>query len=109
MPDKSAIVELEARVRRLLDDHRRLSELCAELTAQRDDLQTANRALQQRVAELRNELAKLRLAEGMEGSGRNRSKARARVNRLMREVDRCIALLELSELTQTPASGRTER
>ena len=33
------------------------------------------------------------LAEGLAGGGRNRERARARVNRLVREVDRCIALL----------------
>lgn len=109
MPDKSAIVELETRVRRLLDDHRRLSDLCTELTAQRDSLQAANRTLQQRVSELQTELTKLRLVEGMEGSGRNPAKARARVNRLMREVDRCIALLELSEPKPAPTDERTER
>ena len=39
----------------------------------------------------------MQLAEGLSGGGRNRAKARARVNRLMREVDRCIALLEKPE------------
>ncbi len=36
----------------------------------------------------------LQLAEGLAGGSRNREKARARVNRLMREVDKCIALAE---------------
>ena len=63
MADKSVITNIEARVRQLIDDHKRLSDLCAELT------------------------------EGLAGGGRNREKARARVNRLMREVDKCIALL----------------
>ena len=38
MADKSVITNLEARVKQLIDDHRRLSELCAELTAQRETL-----------------------------------------------------------------------
>lgn len=109
MPDKSAIKELEARVRQLLDDHSRLTELCAELAAQRDGLKAENRTLQQRVSELKNEIARLQLIEGFAESSRNRDKARARVNRLMREVDRCITLLELSELTQAPAGGQSER
>ena len=40
-----------------------------------------------------NLAAQVRLAEGLAGGGRNRERARARVNRLVREVDRCIALL----------------
>ena len=35
----------------------------------------------------------MQLTEGLAGESRNREKARARVNRLMREVDKCIALL----------------
>ena len=36
--------------------------------------------------------ARMQLTEGLAGGGRNREKARARVNRLY-EVDKCIALL----------------
>ena len=63
MADKSVIQNIEARVRQLIGEHRRLSGICAELTAERDAL------------------------------GKQHA-PRARVNRLMREVDKCIALLE---------------
>ena len=93
MADKSVITNLEARVKQLIDDHRRLSELCAELTAQRETLRAEKRTLEERVRELDGELARMQLTEGLAGESRNREKARARVNRLMREVDKCIALL----------------
>ena len=93
MADKSVITNIEARVRQLIDDHKRLSDLCAELTAQRDTLRSEKRTLEERVRELDAELARMQLTEGLAGGGRNREKARARVNRLMREVDKCIALL----------------
>ena len=92
MADKSVITNIEARVRQLIDDHKRLSDLCAELTAQRDTLRS-ERTLEERVRELDAELARMQLTEGLAGGGSNREKARARVNRLMREVDKCIALL----------------
>jgi len=38
-------------------------------------------------------LPRMQLTEGRAGESRSREKARARVNRLMREVDKCIALL----------------
>ena len=78
---------------RLMDDHKRLSDQCAELTAQRDSLKAENRTLQERIRELDGELSRMQLTEGLAGGSRNRDKARARVNRLMREVDKCIALL----------------
>ena len=46
MAEKSVITNIEARIRQLIDDHKRLSESCAELTAQRDNLKAENRTLQ---------------------------------------------------------------
>ena len=89
MADKGVISNIEGRVRQLMDDHRR-----ASLTAQRDALRAEKRSLEERVRELDAELARMQLAEGLAGGSRNREKARARVNRLMREVDKCIALAE---------------
>ena len=105
MADKSVITNIEARVRQLIDDHKRLSDLCAELTAQRDTLRSEKRTLEERVRELDAELARMQLTEGLAGGGRNREKARARVNRLMREVDKCIALLG-QPLAADDAGGR---
>lgn len=93
MADKSVIANIEARVRQLIDDHKRLSALCAELTAERDALRVEKRSLEERIKVLDAEVARMQLAEGLAGAGPNRAKARARVNRLMREVDKCIALL----------------
>ena len=94
MADKSVITNIEARVRQLIDDHKRLSDLCTELTAQRDTLRSEKRTLEERVRELDAELARMQLTEGLAGGGRNREKARARVNRLMRRwtsASRCWA------------------
>ena len=42
MAEKSVITNIEARIRQLIDDHKRLSESCAELTAQRDKIGRAS-------------------------------------------------------------------
>ena len=82
MADKGVISNIEGRVRQLMDDHRRVSELCASLTAQRDALRAEKRSLEERVRELDAELARMQLAEGLAGGSRNR------------EMDKCIALAE---------------
>lgn len=105
MTDKSVIVNLEARMRALIDDHRRLATLCGELTAQRDSLLSENRSLQERIRDLDAELQRMQLTEGLAGTSRDREKARARVNRLMREVDKCIALLGRPD-TAAPGGGQ---
>lgn len=71
--------------------------LCRKLTAERDALKEEKRALEQRVRDLDRELSKLQLSEGLAGGKADKEKARARVNRLMREVDKCIALLNKAE------------
>ena len=65
MADKSVITNIEARVRQLIDDHKRLSDLCAELTAQRDTLRSEKRTLEERVRELDAELARMQVTEGL--------------------------------------------
>lgn len=93
MADKSVIITLESRVKQLMDDHKRLSEVVRELTAEVVRLKGEKRALEEENKTLRGELQRKELAEGFAGESRNRDKARARVNRLMREVDKCIALM----------------
>lgn len=93
MADKSVINDLGNRIRQLVDDHKRLSGQCMQLAVQRENLRADNRALQERIRTLEAELSRKELTEGLAGAGPNREKARARVNRLMREVDKCIALL----------------
>lgn len=104
MADKSVITDLGSRIRQLIDDHKRLTALCAELTAENGALKTENRALLEQRKKLETELSRMQLTAGLTGDGYSRDKARARVNRLMREVDKCIALLAKSELEGGTAS-----
>lgn len=93
MATREIIANLTAQVRRLMAEHAKQCEFCERLRSESDALRKENRALQERMRSLEEELSCVRLAEGLAGDGRNRDRARARVNRLMREVDRCIALL----------------
>ena len=63
MAEKSVITNIENRIRQLMDDHKRLSDQCAELTAQRDSLKAENRTLQERIRELDGELSRMQLTE----------------------------------------------
>lgn len=96
MADKSVITNIGARIRQLIAEHRRVTGVCSELTAQCSALKVENRTQQERIRELEGELSRMQLTAGLAGDGRNKEKARARVNRLMREVDKCIALLGTS-------------
>ena len=106
MADKRAITDLENRIRRLIDDHRRITARCAELTAENGALKADNRRLLEQQRRTEADLARLQLAAGFAGDDPSRDKARARVNRLMREVDKCIALLAKSEPERNGAAGQ---
>lgn len=93
MADKRVITNLEALVRSLIGQHRNACGAVRELTAERDSLKAENRALREQVRALEKALARKELTEGLTGRSSDRDKAKARVNRLMREVDKCIALL----------------
>lgn len=93
MASKEVIDELGHRVARLIEEHRSAKASCKALGEECLALKEENRSLRERIRELDSELALLQLSEGLAGDSRNKDKARARVNRLMREVDRCIAIV----------------
>ncbi len=93
MAEKSIIKEIETKVARLLDDHKRISDLNSDLLLEREQLRAENRKLVEQNTKLNRENSLLQLGDGLGGKSADPTKAKARVNQLMREVDKCIALL----------------
>ena len=89
-------MNIAAQVDRLVESHAALVRACSELTAERDSLRDQNRMLAMKVRELQSRIARLQLSESLSGGGADKEQARARINRLLREVDRCIALIDKS-------------
>lgn len=85
----------------------RLEELTRELVSVHERIKIRNRQLEEKVAELEGELRKknselalmerelktARIASGMAKGGDEAELARAKIGSLVREIDRCIALL----------------
>ncbi|MDE6862106.1 MAG: hypothetical protein K2J31_05125 [Alistipes sp.] len=97
MAEKQIVSRLTAQVERLIEDHRRISADCRALVAERDGLAAENRALQQRLRELDARVKSIELGQGLSGNSGDRERARLRVNSLLREVDKCIAMLDKAE------------
>ena len=72
-----------------MEENDRLFAENRELALRRERLAAENRELKQTVAELER---RIELKEGLTG-GTDSRRAQARINRLMREIDRCIALM----------------
>ncbi|MFI3270264.1 MAG: hypothetical protein SNG14_08805 [Rikenellaceae bacterium] len=98
---QDVIKAVEGHVEQLIADHKRLTERNRDLSEQCDKLKRTKRELQERVVALERELATLSLATGIAASeslsDRSRQRARAYVNRLLREIDECIALVTSPE------------
>ena len=97
MTSKEAISDIGRLAGKLIEEHRLVSAHRDELAAECTSLREENRSLKEQVKRLESELSLMQLGEGLAGNSRNREKARARVNRLMREVDRCIAIASRKE------------
>ena len=94
MAEKDIIKLLRVEVERLIADHERVSRECRELTKERDKLLGEKHRLEERVREQDTRIKSLELAEVLRGGDGNVERAKARVNSLLREVDRCIALIK---------------
>lgn len=92
MPESPVVKSVKEKVGALIADNRKLRQELRKAMEQKDKLKAGNSELTAEIARLEKRIAVLELKEGMAGTGDNKL-ARARVNRLMREVDKCIALL----------------
>lgn len=89
----SVVHTIERRVEQLIADHKRVSDLNHTLIEECEGLKLEKREAQERIVQLERELAMAELQSGLAGTTKNNARARAYINRLMREVDTCITLI----------------
>ena len=94
---KSIISHIQAQAERVIEQHEMLEANLFAMTAERDALKVELRKQQEEIVALKAEVQRLRLAESLGGNTADKAKSRARVNQLLREVDKCIALLTKAE------------
>lgn len=88
------IKSLSKKIARVIEDNERLQREYLTLDAKKDKLNAENRELKQTIASLEKRLNILELGNSLTSGGSvDKKQARARINRLMREIDRCIALM----------------
>ena len=92
--EEKTIKTLETRVRQLILKYQQLQEdnegLVAELSAKDHELQETK----QKSTHLENEYANLKMAKMLEIGDTDLAAAKQRINQLVRDVDKCIALLK---------------
>lgn len=93
MAGQSVIASVKEKIGRLIAENQKLREECDRVSRRSEKLRADNRRLSERVAELEKRISLLELRDAMTGSEENKKRAVVRVNRLMREIDKCIALM----------------
>ncbi len=93
MADKEIIARLRTATETLMAQHEAARREIARLQDANAGQARKIRALEEQAKEDRNEIARLQLGAGLGSSAKDKSAARAQVNRLLREVDKCIALI----------------
>lgn len=93
MPQPKLIEALETKVARLIADNTALREQAAKLRRTEERMRAERLQMQQQAADLERRVQVLELSGSMGGGRGEQKRARARVNRLLREVDKCIALV----------------
>lgn len=88
------VKQLESRVRQLILQGQNLREQYRALEAQVAQRDEQIKALEGQKAEVAAQYANLKVARMLELSDSDTRNARQRVSRLVREVDKCIALLK---------------
>jgi len=87
------ITEFESRIRKLISKYKALQveneTLKAELGRKQEDLMRAHKD----ILELRNDYSLLQTAMGIYGSDEERESSRQHLNKIVREIDKCLALL----------------
>lgn len=96
MAKQQIVDSLVEKVARVIAENERLERQQAALEADVAKLRSENRTLRQQLEVAQRQAALHALGEGLAGGVDDdaaRKRARAQVNRLMREIDRCIALM----------------
>ena len=87
------IESLRSKVVRLAERNAALQKECGKLSEQRTKLQREKAELNERIAYLEERLKSLELKQGFGTDEAAQRRARSHVNRLIKEVDRCIAMI----------------
>ena len=90
---RNIIARLRTRVKGIAADRARLENALNRAQSERDRLREDKSRLEERVEELERRIRVLELSSGISEASGGYRPARDRVNKLLREIDRCIALM----------------
>jgi hypothetical protein len=91
--DNYSFSQLKEKIRKIMDLYYKQKDKNDSLLRENHELKEKVRATEQNLFEIRSKYDKLKIAKTIIASSNNMHDARLKVNRMVREIDRCIALL----------------
>jgi len=88
------ITAFEKRLRKLISEYKSLQEQNKVLKAELDRKQTDLMHAHQEVLELRKNYDHLQIARNLSGSEAEKTESKQQINKMVREIDKCLALLD---------------
>jgi len=85
--------QLESRIQQLIGMYEKQKSANELLSRQKADMQEQVRLEQERIKELEEKYNKLKISKALIASSEDVHDAKLKVNRMVREIDKCIALL----------------
>ena len=93
MAENKVVHQLEQSIDKMLEQYTLATEEVARLQMLTAAQQRKIRTLQQQLSDAERALAQAKLSEAMTSVGRDNKAARTQINRLLREVDKCIEIV----------------
>jgi hypothetical protein len=91
--NESIVNSLEVKVKKLISLHEQLKKENLSLLGQNEELKETVRLKENELKDLRNNYEHLKLANVLVAGSEDSHEAKLKVNRIVREIDKCIALL----------------
>ena len=97
MADLNVIVsDIELKLRKLIDEKSRLAKENKRLSEENEVLEKENRALRQTTEELKDKINKSTIVNALDNEG-ELEEGRKLIKELVREIDRCVSILNSKE------------
>ena len=93
MGETVSVNGVREKVERIISDNQRLRKELVRLENEKDRLTYKVRESEVKIADLQKKVDAMELGEAMTSMSGDNRKARLRINRLLREIDKCIALM----------------
>jgi chromosome segregation ATPase len=92
-PGQEELMVLNRKLEDLLTRYKNLRADIQSLTTANEELKTKLQEREERITELEKRYERVKISGALLGEGENASEARRKLNELVREIDKCVALL----------------